>query len=280
MVLPPGPDPCTGRTEQPDIVDLIASEANGAELHLTGRAFHSQERIESTESVVHPVGIGGIGHFFSIHDQLIGMLAFSQFEVDGPLSLVVEREGMARSRPAIECAHDADVLMAGVVGSEGIGDAPGGAGQNGYVGTTPVEAELQGAESGIRLAGNPDATATDALSGLESASLTPGGNPNRAVRQSFGTEVRERDPSGVRRQAHGHGCARNDLFHIGRRSGGAGAPQGEKTGKEKKEVAHGGGDEKRPTKGRAFQNGDGANSQAYWQMRIPKLLDGGGPANV
>ena len=170
--------------------------------------------------------------------------------------------------------------MAGVIGSEGEGDAPGGAGQDGYVGTAPVESELQGAESGVRLAGNPDATATDSLSGLESAPLSPGGDPNRAVRLAFGTEVRERNPSGVRRQAHGHGCARNDLFHIGRRSGGAGAPQDEKTGKEKKEVAHIGGDEKRPTKGRAFQKWDGAKSRAYWQMRMPKLLDGGGPANV
>ena len=284
LILPPGPDTGARSTGQPDVVHLVAPESDGRQLHFPFLAPDGHERVESAEAIVHPVRIDRIGHFLSVHNELVGMLAGPEDEINGPRAVLVPGQRVAGSGPSVEGAHDADVHVLLVVHGHRVGDALLGGREDGHVLTALNAADFQCTESVLRLPWNPDARSSVLFLNGQFNPVAPRRNPEDLMSGGSRAEIVQGDPRGVRGEAHGHGGSRN---HGVRRGSGAsfyGTAGGEDHGEGKKEKrqSHGGSRWKTPgcppgAFTRSFQSGVGA---PHSHMRMPRLLAGGGPTKV
>ncbi len=213
VVLPPRPHPSAWRAEQAHVMDLVSAESNGGEVDLGFRPGHGQKGVESAKSIVDPIGIDRVRHFFAVHNELVGVLSLAEREVDGPHAVGPKGQGVAGARPSVESAHDAHLVVVLVVWGQRVCDAVLLGSEDGHLSVAVAHAKLEGTETLLRLTGDPDPRTAVHLGHGEALTLSPSWNPQRAVRHLARTEVGKRNPGGVRAQAHGHGCAGDDFFY-------------------------------------------------------------------
>ena len=83
-------------------VHLIATKSNGRQFQPFTAAFDGQNGVEPPKSIVHLIGIAGVGHFNTVGHQLIWMVPFAEVEFNVPLSIALEDHGVLAARPTVK----------------------------------------------------------------------------------------------------------------------------------------------------------------------------------